>query len=96
MAKFQAIVVDGWQLGWQRRAQCEDPQGIPYTTREWKAATLDHEMVERACRAYDDDWYEGKDHTTEGAETWDLMDGILRAALSPEFRELDRASEGDR
>lgn len=38
--------------------------------------------VERMCRAYDADWYDGKDHTPEGENTWDILREVLEAALT--------------
>lgn len=49
MTTFQPIKHGGWQLGWQRHIDHTDPQGIPYREREWKAATLTQDMLERVA-----------------------------------------------
>lgn len=43
---------------------------------DWNAA------IERACRAYDTDWHDGKDHTELGEAIWDDLELVLKAALT--------------
>jgi hypothetical protein len=42
---------------------------------------LGDKAVEAVCRRLDGDWYEGKDHTREGEDTWDDALALLRAAV---------------
>lgn len=50
------IVNNGWQLGWQRRGESEDPQGMPYVHREWEAVLDDGPTVEHVARALFESW----------------------------------------
>lgn len=53
------------------------------------------EAIEHACNVLDPEWYDGKDHETAGAETWDTAKALLTAGYKIDSGRVDGAPAPD-
>lgn len=73
----RVIVVDGWQLMWCKHG--EDKDGAPL--REWKAAVVTDEMIERGATAVAELLGHGPFAVLDHAMDRQIAEDVLRAAL---------------